>query len=200
MSTPRIDVFELDPAALTRTAINGIRVAFGVVGILTLGLGIALLVWPGRTLAVGTAMIGIYLVIAGIARLAMGIFSRGLSGGHRTLGILMGLLLILAGVVALRNLTATTAVLLVIAAITVGFGWIIEGVMALVESRGTSRGWGIFFGIVSILAGLTVIVIPGWSASVFILLTAVMFIVLGVVGVIRAFTFGRDVKPTVVEQ
>ena len=134
--------FALNAKNLSKSAINGIRLAFGIGGIVALILGIILLVWPAKTLGVVAIFLGIYFLVAGVIRLAMGIFSKGISGGMRTLDILLGVLLIVAGVIALKNVAATTAALLILIVAVIGVGWIIEGVLAIVESRGApSSGW-----------------------------------------------------------
>lgn len=192
-STARIDVFELDPAELTRSAINAIRVSFGIVGIIGIALGFALLFWPGKSAAVVAALIGIYVLVAGIVRVGMGVFSRGISGGRRTLDILLGLVLVIVSVVALRNLTAAAATILLIAMIVLGISWVIEGIVAFIESgKGSSRGWAITYGIISLLAGIAVLVWPGWTVVALAALAGITFIVLGVLGVVRAFTFGKE--------
>jgi uncharacterized membrane protein HdeD (DUF308 family) len=196
MASMKVDVFELDPAELGRNGINAVRAAFGLVGFLGVALGIALLVWPGKTLAVFAGILAVYFIIAGIARVALSIFSSGISGGHRILGLILGLIVLLAGIVVLRNLAASTGVLAIIAAIALGIAWIIDGVMALVESgrRDGSRGIGIAFGIFSILAGIVVLIWPGWTILAFAVLIGISLTILGVMGIVRAFTFGKEAK------
>lgn len=185
--------FSLDARNLTRSAINGIRAAFGVSGVVALILGIVLLVWPDKTLSIIAILLGIYFLVAGIVRLALGIFSRGISGGLRTLNILFGLLLVIAGIIAIKNSAAAAAGLLILLVAIIGIGWIVEGVIAIVESgRAASRGWAITYGILGVVAGIIVLIIPGWSAAALLLLTGIVLIVLGIVGIVRAFTFGRD--------
>lgn len=190
-----VDVFEFDPNSLGKSGVNAVRAAFGLVGILSLLLGIALLVWPGKTVAVVAGIVGVYFIIAGIARLALSIFSRGLTAGHRILGLVLGVIVLIAGIVILRNLEAATSVLVLIAVLAMGIGWIVDGIIALVESgRGNrSAGLGIAFGIFSILAGIVVLVWPGWTALAFAVLVGITLAVLGVVGIVRAFTFGKGV-------
>jgi len=190
-----VDVFELDPEALGKNGINAVRAAFGLVGILAVALGITLLVWPDKTIAVVAGIAGIYFIFAGIARLALSIFSSGLSAGHRILGIVLGLIVLLAGIVMLRNIHAAAAVLLLIAVIALGFAWIVDGIMAIVESgKSSSRGLGITFGIFSIVAGIAVLVWPAFVALSFAILVGITLTILGVVGIVRAFTFGKDAK------
>lgn len=185
--------FTLNAAHLSKTAINGVRAAFGIAGIVAVVLGIVLLVWPGHTLGALTIIFGIYFIVSGVARLAIGIFSHGLNGGLRTLNILFGILLLLGGIIALRDVAAATATLVLLVVFIIGFGWIIEGVMTLVESgRAASRSLAITSGIISVLAGIVVVAVPGWSALWLLIFSGILLIVLGLFAIVRAFTFGRD--------
>ncbi|GIT81764.1 hypothetical protein LLS1_34330 [Leifsonia sp. LS1] len=186
--------FSLDAKNLTRSAINGIRATLGISGAVAVILGVVLLFWPVKTIEVVAIFLGIYFLVAGIMRIGIGIFSTGISGGLRTLSILLGVLLVVAGVVAVKNVSTAATVLVIFAIAFVGVGWIIEGVMALAESgRTPNSGWAIAFGILSILAGIVVLVLPASSAAFLLLFAAIALIVLGAIGIVRAFTFGRDV-------
>jgi uncharacterized membrane protein HdeD (DUF308 family) len=108
---PLLHEFSLNADNLTRSAINGIRAGLGISGVVAVILGVVLLFWPVKTLSVLAVFLGIYFLIAGIARLGIGIFSRGISGGIRTLNIVLGSLLIFVAVLALKNVTAAAATL-----------------------------------------------------------------------------------------
>ena len=58
-----------------RSEMNGIRTAFGLGGILLIVLGVLILVWPGKTAAVVTAIFAIYAIAAGLVYIGLGIFS-----------------------------------------------------------------------------------------------------------------------------
>ncbi len=179
---------------MTRTAINAVRTALGVSGAVALILGVVLLFWPEKTLSVLAIFLGIYFLVAGVMRLAIGIFSRGIRGGSRALNIVLGALLIFAGIVALKNVSAAAVTLVIFAIAFIGVGWIIDGVMALAEAgRAPSSGWAIAFGILSILAGIVVLVLPASSAVFLLWFAAFALIILGIIGIVRAFTFGREV-------
>jgi uncharacterized membrane protein HdeD (DUF308 family) len=181
---------------IIKSATGGIRVALGVSGAVALIIGIILLVWPARSAAVVAVFLGIYFVVAGIIRLAIGIFGREPSGGRRALDIVVGVLLIIVGIIALKNVAGATAALLLLVVAVIGVGWIIEGVLAIVQSGNTgSRVWAIIFGIISIIAGLLVLSVPGWSALSLIIVSGAALVVLGIVGIIRAITF----KPEALE-
>lgn len=184
----------LDASEMTRSAINGIRAVLGISGGVAVVLGVVLLFWPAKTISVLAVFLGLYFLVAGIMRLGVGIFGRGIGGGIRTLNIILGILLVLLGVVALKDVSTAAAVLVIFALAFIGVGWIVEGVMALVEAgRVRSSGWAIAYGVLSIIAGLVVLFLPASSAVFLILFAAIALIVLGIIGIVRAFTFGREV-------
>jgi uncharacterized membrane protein HdeD (DUF308 family) len=192
--SPAVDVFAMDAHSLTKSAIQGIRAAIGISGAVALILGIILLLWPSKTLAVVAVFLGLNFLITGAVKLAIGIFGRSLSAGLRTLDVLLGIFLVVAGIIAIKNSAATGEALLILIVAIIGIGWIIEGVLAIMESgKGPSRLWAIVFGAVSIIAGIMVLAVPGWSALWLLTITAILLIVLGVVGLMRGFTFGRSV-------
>jgi len=199
MSSPQpvsttFDEFALDPSKLAKSAIKGLRLAFGISGAVALILGIVLLFWPTKTLAVVAIFLGINFLITGAVKVALGIFTYGLSAGMRILDILFGLIILVAGIVAIKNSAATGEVLLIFTVIIIGIAWIIEGILAIVESgRTASRTWAILFGGLSIVAGIVVLVVPTWSAVWLLLITGISLIILGIVGIVRAFSFGRGV-------
>jgi uncharacterized membrane protein HdeD (DUF308 family) len=191
MSDRTLD-FGFDTDVLGKGALSVIRVALAVSGVIALVIGIIITFWP-RDAAVGiTVLLAIYLLIAGIVYIAIGIFSKGLSGGARALDIILGVVFIVAAVLAFANLAATAAFLAVFLGVLIGIVWIIEGVVALVQSgRGSARGWTIFFGILSIIAGIVLLFSPLLGALVLFLLLGIGLIVLGILQIVRAFTLGR---------
>lgn len=179
-------------AQLTREQINGFRVAFGVLGAISVIVGVLLLVWPGKTIATVAALLGIYLVAAAVVRLAVATFSRGITAAGRAVDIVVGLLLLVLGIFALRNLATSSAALLLIAVLVIGIGWIAEGVYAIVQFRDSPAPvWSILAGILSVIAGVIVLLVPGATAAFLIAFSAIVLLVLGVVGIARAFAFGK---------
>src|SRR4051794_22193228 len=149
------DDLTLDADDLTRDAVNAFRAAFVVGGALAVILGVVLLFWPVKVAAAIAGVLGIFFIVTGLIRVALGIFVSGSSGGHRILSIIIGILLFVAGVIALRNLPTAGAALLILTVVVIGVGWVIDGVISLVESRkAASRGWAITHGVISIVAGL----------------------------------------------
>lgn len=186
--------FSLNGRDLTPAVINSVRVALGISGAVALIIGIIIVFWP-KTAAVGlTILIAISLLVSGIAYLGIGIFAKGIGGGARALDIVFGVLLVIAAIVAFANLSGTTAFLAVFIGILVGIAWIVEGAVALAQlGDSPSRGWSVFFGILSILAGILLLFSPLWGIVVLFILAGISLIVLGIVQIVRAITFGRGV-------
>nr|WP_315267366.1 DUF308 domain-containing protein [Microbacterium lemovicicum] len=172
--------------------VNGIRTALGIGGVLALLAGI-LIVWqPAAAAVFVTTVIAIYAIAGGIVYATLGIFSKAMSGSSRAFHIVLGLLFVIAGVVAFANLQGTAATLAVFVAVLIGIMWIVEGVVALTTLGGSgTRVWTILFAVISIIAGIYLLVNALLGALVLWLLLGIMLIVLGVVQIVRAFTFGR---------
>jgi uncharacterized membrane protein HdeD (DUF308 family) len=186
------DELTLDAKSLGAAAIRFVRITFGVTGIIAVVLGILLLVIPGRTLQVAAILLGIYFIIAGAMRIGLAAFGQLSRSHHRVLGVLFGALMLIAGIIILRDSAQAVGTLLIIIVLFTGIGWIIDGIMAIVESgRASSRIWAVLFGVISILAGIVVLIVPGWSAIWLIIFAAISLIVIGGIAVVRAFTFGR---------
>ncbi|MCI2958654.1 DUF308 domain-containing protein [Agromyces atrinae] len=186
--------FSLNGKDLTKSAISAIRVALGVSGVVALIIGIIITVWTKEAALVLTALIGVYFIVAGLAYLGIGLFAKGLSGGARALDIILGVLLVISSIIVFTNLTDSAVILGIFLGVFIGVLWIVEGVVALVQSGDSgSRGWAIFFGIVSLIAGIVVLFSPLWGTVVLFIFAGISLIVLGVLQIVRAFTFGKGV-------
>lgn len=177
---------------LEKTATNGIRTALGLGGALSVILGIVILVWPGKTAMVVTAIIAIYAIVAGLVYAGMGIFATGKGGWSRVGHVLLGVLYVVAGIVAFSNLGLAALSLAVFLGILVGIMWVIEGIVALSTlDLAPSRGWTIFYAIISIIAGVTLLFSPLWGAVVLWWLIGISAVVMGIIQIGRAFSFGK---------
>lgn len=189
---PGADDLTLDPGRLSAASVRWVRLSFAISGVIAAVLGILLLIVPGWTITLAAVLLGIHFIVLGVVRLGLAIFGRLPGSQHRVLQILLGLLMLFAGIVILRDSAAAATTLLLIVVIFAGVGWIIDGIMSIVESqRASSRGWAITYGVLSLLAGIVVLVIPGWSIVWLIIFAAISLIVLGVTGIVRAMTFKR---------
>jgi uncharacterized membrane protein HdeD (DUF308 family) len=195
MSSPQSNTlfasFSLDSANLSKEATNVVRTTLGISGAVALIVGLLITFWPKNSAVVLTVILGIYLIIAGLAYVGLGIFSKGISGGARALDIILGVLFVIGGVLAVANPTESAVVLGIFLGVLIGILWIVEGIVALVQSSDApSRGWAIFFGILSIIAGIVLLFSPLYVVVLWWIL-GIGLIVLGIMQIVRAFTFGR---------
>jgi uncharacterized membrane protein HdeD (DUF308 family) len=173
-----------------KSAVNGVRTLLGISGVIALIVGILILVWPGKTAMVVTAIVAIYAIAGGLVYLGLGIFSKSMGGWARVGHIVLGLVFIVAGIIAFMNLAQTAVWLAVFLGILVGVMWIVEGVVALTTIGGArSKGWTVFFAVLSIIAGIILLFSPLWGAIVLWWLLGISLVVLGILQIIRAFTF-----------
>lgn len=184
-----------EAVAETKSFFKSIRVALAVSGVLALLAGIALLVWPVKSAVIVTAIFASYLIIAGVVYIGLGIFSRAKGGWSRVGHIVLGLLYIVAGVIAFFNLNVAAATLALVVVIFIGVSWIVDGVVALslLGSDG-SRVWTVIYAILSIIAGIIVLFSPVIAGFALWLLLGISLVVLGIVQIIRAITLGKDEK------
>ncbi|HTH91910.1 HdeD family acid-resistance protein [Mycobacterium sp.] len=166
-------------------------------GILAVILGILVLAWPGKTIIVAAIFFGAYLLITGIAQVIFA-FSLHVSAGGRVLLFISGAASLILAVLAFRHFGEGYALLLL--AIWIGVGFIFRGVATTVSAISDpgmpGRGWEIFFGIISIIAGVVVMGSPLDSLAVLTLVVGIWLIILGVFEVISAFGIrkaGKDV-------
>jgi uncharacterized membrane protein HdeD (DUF308 family) len=156
-------------------------------GVITLILGIIVAFHPGGSLNVVAVLLGVLAIISGIFQLVR-IFDR--AEQHRVWLGLSGFVFIVVGVVLIRHLHLTVAII----GLLVGITWIVQGIAALIGAfSGAREGavwWGIF-GAISLIAGIVVVASPVNSVTVLAALLGIWFIVMGVMEIIGAFLIRR---------
>lgn len=167
---------------------QGAKTALVVGGLFALALGVTILVWPGKTAMAMSVLVGIYAVLMGIVYLGVALSASGKSGWNRLGNSILGLLFIVGGVILFFNLGAATVALWVVFGVFIGIVWIIEGVMALTTLGGGGNGWAVFYGIISIIAGITLLFSPMLGAAILWILLGAFLSVMGVVQLVRGFS------------
>jgi uncharacterized membrane protein HdeD (DUF308 family) len=165
-------------------------------GVLAVILGVVILVWPKPSILVAAALFGAYLVVSGVALVILAFGLPAASGASRFLNFITGVLSVILGILAFRHFGEGYAVLLL--AIWIAVGFIFRGVsavaLAISEPRVPGRGWAIFFGVISLIAGVVVLAYPFDSIVTLALVVGIWLIILGVTEVISGFGMRRDVK------
>jgi uncharacterized membrane protein HdeD (DUF308 family) len=172
-------------AGFTRLADHwGLVLAYGLA---TLGLGVAMVVWPEASVTVFTVLVAIQLIIAGIFRIVGALSMSKLDGGVRSLVGLSGGLAVIVGLLVLRDPLQTVVVL----GLILGVWWVVAGVIdilgALLSPGASGRGWDILTGVVSILAGGFLLVYTDISLHVLVVFAGIWLILAGLLATIAAF-------------
>ena len=162
----------------------GWALAFGLVTLLA---GILVLIWPGHTIVALAVLFGIQLVVAGIFRFVAALAADEANGGTRVLLALLGVLSFIIGIYALRHILVTIAAL----ALLLGIFWIVNGAVetfnALSHRGMPERGWTIFMGLLSVVAGLVVLVYPSISLLALAVVLGVWLLLFGIMEIVLAF-------------
>lgn len=161
-------------------------------GLATIALGVVALAWPGETLRVIGVLFGVYLLAIGVFQF-LGAFGSHVPRHLRVLHFITGALSILLGLICFRG--ALQSILLL--ALWIGFSWLLRGSMVTAAAASApempARNWQLFFGILTSLAGIVLIVSPFTSIAALTLTVGVMAVVLGVVEVFHAIKMRVEV-------
>ena len=187
-----IDPEENPMIAGAKRAINAVRITLGVGGLVALVIGLLILFNPVGSgvvaMQIVTVIFAIYFVIAGLVYIGSMVFSRDMSGWRRVGYALLGLLYLIAGIVAFGNINAFAAVLATFLAIFIGVVWVFEGVLAFTTvKQSPAKALTVIYGIVSIIAGIVLIFSPIFGAVTLWIILGISLIVMGLVQIIRAF-------------
>lgn len=189
-----------DALSEAKSTFSSLRLTLALSGVVALVAGVVVLVWPGKSAVIVTGILAAYLIIAGIVYIGLGIFSAKGGGWARAGHIVLGLLYIVAGVIAFTNLAAAAATLAVVVVVFVGVSWIIDGIVSLtLLGTDSARVWTLLYAILSIIAGIYVlfnVLVAGLALWIFL---GVSLVVLGVAQIVRAITIGRDAKRIVAD-
>jgi uncharacterized membrane protein HdeD (DUF308 family) len=164
-------------------------------GALSVILGVLVLVWPGKSIVVAAILFGVYLLVSGIAQVIFA-FSLHVSAGGRVLLFISGAASLILAVLAFRHFGQGYAILLL--AIWIGVGFIFRGVATTVSAISDpgvpGRGWNIFFGVITLIAGIVVIASPFESIVTLAIVVGIWLIVVGVMEMVSAFGIRRAAK------
>lgn len=178
MTTPPVDRPSNPLAAElgVLTIHRGQLVTVAIIGII---LGLIGLFFPGVALITVAILFGIYLVASGIFRINSALLAHSLSAGVRWLTGLLGVLVVVAGVICLADPFRS----LVVLAYVIGIGWIAEGIvdiMAAAQGSVRPRWFGWVSGVVSIIAGIVIFVLPAVGVTTFVFIGAILLLFVSV--------------------
>jgi uncharacterized membrane protein HdeD (DUF308 family) len=152
---------------------RGQLIAVAIIGII---LGLIGLFIPTLALLFVAIVFGIFLVASGIFRINAALLTHSLPAGIRWLSAILGILIVAAGVICLADPFGT----LIVLAFLIGIGWIASGIsdiMGAVQGSVHPRWFGWVAGLISILAGIVMFVLPAAGLKTFVLIGSILLIV-----------------------
>jgi uncharacterized membrane protein HdeD (DUF308 family) len=153
-----------------------------ILGLVTIVLGVIVTAHPNGSLRVSAILIGIALIVSGIFQL---IRAADRAARHRLWLGICGLAFIALGVVLIRHLHVTLALI----GLLVGLSWIVQGIAGLMSAFcGPREGavWWAVFGSVSLIAGIVVTASPLSSVTVLAVLVGIWLLVIGLLEIVAA--------------
>jgi len=160
-----------------------------VLGVLTLILGLIVSFHPTGSLNVIAVLLGVLMILSGIFHLVRVFDPR---ETHRVWLGIAGLMFIVVGVVLIRHLHLTRALI----GLVIGITWIVQGLAALIAGVAgdlrEGRAWWIAFGVISLAAGIVVAATPASSLTVLAVLLGIWFIVMGIIEIIGALMLRHE--------
>jgi uncharacterized membrane protein HdeD (DUF308 family) len=152
-------------------------------GVFEIAVGVAAFAWPEATVEVIAVLFGLNLVVNGFMRAGLSLFRADYPVFARVLGVIFGVLTGLIGILCLRNLTGSLALLLVVVAV----GWLLDGlgqIMLAIGGPPEDRGGARFAtGLIAVLGAITILAWPkiGFGAFIFVGATVLAFAGIGTV-------------------
>lgn len=172
---------------LTSTA----RVVFAISGIITAAVGILLLVWPNQDPQLTLGIFAIYAFSGGVIAFVLGVFGRGLASWRRGGHALVGVLLMVVAIFALSGIDPSRSNTVEILGVVAGIVWIVQGVFSVAETdRSKDTLWSIIFGVVSVMAGIAVLISPLWGTGAVGIFFGIALVVLGLAQLARSQRIG----------
>lgn len=147
-------------------------------GVLSIALGVLLLCWPGATVKVFILIIGIYALIEGIIDLVLALI---VAGKEEPFGMILTkslVSLLIGGVMVSRPGIALTVVMVIVALWLIISGFL-QLIMAFEMPPMSGRSLVGINGVLSLIIGILILVIPFNTVWALIILIAIVVIVSG---------------------
>ncbi len=165
-----------------------------VSGVLTLVVGGLVLALPQSSIQVAATLFGVFLLGTGLAQLFFA-FTIPASTAGRVLLFINGAISVVLATLSFRHFGDAYAVLLL--AIWIGVAFVFQGVAETVTAATfpelPGRGWYVFGGITTWIAGLVVLAWPFNSIAVLTLVVGAWLVALGVIQIVRALRVRREI-------
>jgi uncharacterized membrane protein HdeD (DUF308 family) len=153
-------------------------------GVLSIIIGVLAITQTAATLVTIAIFFAAWLFVSGIFSVVRA-FTQDASASARVLSAVIGMLSIIVGFALLRSPFQSLEVMIFV----LGVVWVAQGIVTFVSAfeHKEGRGWGIFMGLLGIIAGIVVLEYPGMSAATLALFGGIWLIILGGMQIYAAF-------------
>jgi uncharacterized membrane protein HdeD (DUF308 family) len=155
----------------------------GLMALNAIILGLFVLLWPAATVLVAAVLFGLQLIIAGVARIAAGVMRGDTAGWERGVLVILGALVLVAGIIALKNPGLSIAALVILIAV----GWMVDGVVQVaiaLSAPAGHRAFPLILGVLSIIASLVLLSSPVSALLTLLHLGGWLLVILGVMSAV----------------
>jgi uncharacterized membrane protein HdeD (DUF308 family) len=159
-----------------------------VLGIVSIILGLLVIAYPGATIVTVAIFFAAWLFVTGIYEVIVS-FTRDGDTAMRVFHAIIGVLSVIVGFALLRSPFQSVEVVIFV----IGIFWLVQGIMTFVAAFSVKQGrnWGIFIGILGILAGIVILVYPIDSAVTLALIGGIWLVILGIMQIVAGFQIRR---------
>jgi uncharacterized membrane protein HdeD (DUF308 family) len=162
-----------------------------VLGVLSIILGVLAIAYPGRTVVIVAIFFAAWLFVTGIYEVIVS-FTRDGDTAMRVFHAIIGVLAVIVGFALLRSPFQSVEVLIFV----LGVFWLVQGIMTFAAAFSVKQGrnWGIFIGILGVLAGIVILAYPIDSALTLAFIGGIWLIILGIMQIVTGFQLRRAHK------
>jgi len=159
-----------------------------VLGVLSIILGLLAIAYPGRTVVIVAIFFAAWLFVTGIYEVIVS-FTRDGDTAMRVFHAIIGVLAVIVGFALLRTPFQSVEVLIFV----LGVFWLVQGIMTFVAAFSVKQGrnWGIFIGILGVLAGIVILAYPIDSALTLAFIGGIWLVILGIMQIVAGFQLRR---------
>jgi uncharacterized membrane protein HdeD (DUF308 family) len=162
-------------------------------GLASVGVGILMIVYPGKTLTVISVAFGIFLLFAGLFDLMRAIMVGTAEPSERVLAALLGVLALIAGTIVIRRPGESLFAIV----LALGIYLLVRGSVLLVVAFGREENRGLFIlsAVLDLLGGMIVIAYPGIGVVTLAVVVAVTLLLRGGLLVAESFALRKVPRP-----
>ncbi len=166
-------------------------------GLVSVGLGLVLAVWPEQTLVVCAVLVAIELLLVGAYRIFLALTSSHLDTGGRTLLALSGALALIVGLLCLREPLQSLLALGILLGAWLVVSGVLDVLQAVLYADRSRRGWDLTSGAVSILVGGILLANPQLSLGLLVVLACTWLFASGGIAILVALDRRRTERTVV---